>query len=316
MSLRGVGGDEGGAGLRMGFVGVSTAGSSILAVFPAWAGVLGLPTRTLVGHDVPLDAPPERYRELVSTIAANSDELGALVTTHKVAVHDAAGDLFDALDEAALAFGEVSCIAKRDERLLGSAKDPLTARLALEEFLPADHFATTGAAALVLGSGGAGTALSSQLAVRPDRPGEVVCTALDEAALHHARRVHERCGVPDGLVRYVRTPSPQDVAALVEALPPASLVVNATGMGKDRPGSPLPSGTRLPADGYVWDFNYRGSLELLAQARAQEATQHLHVEDGWRYFVHGWSQAVAEVFGVPMPPETVAELARVAAGTR
>jgi shikimate dehydrogenase len=303
-------------GLRMGFVGVSTGGSSILTVFPVWADVLGLPTRTLVGHDVALDAPPGAYRELVSAIAVDDDELGALVTTHKVSVHDTCADLFDELDANAQAFGEISCISKRDGRLLGSAKDPLTARLALEEFLPADHFARTGAAALVLGSGGAGTALSQQLGVRTDRPSEVVCTALDRRPLDHARAVHERSGVPDGLVRYLPTAGPDDVAALVEALPPGSLVVNATGMGKDRPGSPVPDGTTFPRDAYVWDFNYRGSLELLAQARAQESARGLRVEDGWRYFVHGWSQAVAEVFDVPMPPETVDELGRVAARTR
>lgn len=307
------------AGLRMGFVGVSTGGSSILKVFPLWADVLGLPTRTLVGHDVPLDAPPATYRDLVSAIAADDQELGALVTTHKVAVHDTCADLFDELDELAQTFGEVSCIAKRDGRLLGSAKDPITARLALEEFLPADHFASTGATALVLGSGGAGTALSQQLGVRDDRPGQVVCTALEQAQLDHTRDVHERSGVPAGLVRYVRTARPDDVADLVAALPAGSLVVNATGMGKDRPGSPVPDGVVLPRDGYVWDFNYRGSLELLAQARAQQARpdgRGLHVEDGWRYFVHGWSQAVAEVFDVPMPPETVDELGRAAVGTR
>ena len=303
-------------GLRMGFVGVSTGGSSILRVFPLWADVLGLPTRTLVGHDVPLDAPPATYRALVAAIAADNEELGALVTTHKVAVHDTCADLFDELDELARTFGEVSCIAKRDGRLVGSAKDPVTARLALEEFLPADHFASTGAAALVLGSGGAGTALSQQLLVRGDRPSQVVCTALEQAPLDHARSVHERSGVPGGLVRYVATSAPDDVAELVAALPPGSLVVNATGMGKDRPGSPVPDRTPFPRDGYVWDFNYRGSLELLAQARAQQPGRGLHVEDGWRYFVHGWSQAVADVFDVPMPPETVDELGRVAAGTR
>lgn len=38
----------------MGFVGVSTGSSSINQVFPLWADILGLPTRTLVGHDMPL----------------------------------------------------------------------------------------------------------------------------------------------------------------------------------------------------------------------------------------------------------------------
>ena len=144
----------------MGFVGVSTGGSSIRTVFPEWADALGLPTRTLVGHDIALDSPPLVYREVVETIRGDPRHWGALVTTHKMAVYAAAADLFDECDELAETFGEISCIAKRRERLVGSAKDPVTARLALDEFLAPDHFAQSGGAALILGSGGAGTALS------------------------------------------------------------------------------------------------------------------------------------------------------------
>ena len=100
-----------------------------------------------------------------------------------MAVHAAAADLFDELDDLATTFGEISCVAKRGERLIGSAKDPVTARLALEEFLPADHFGTSGGEALILGSGGAGTALSQQLGVRADRPTAITCTALTAAGL-------------------------------------------------------------------------------------------------------------------------------------
>ena len=100
------------------------------------------------------------------------------------------------------------------------------------------------------------------------------------------------------------------------ALPPASLVVNATGMGKDRPGSPVSTDVRFPERGVVWEFNYRGPLDFWHQALAQQEERSLHVEDGWRYFVHGWTQAVAEVFDVPMPAATVAELGRIAAEHR
>jgi shikimate dehydrogenase len=66
----------------------------------------------------------------------------------------------------------------------------------------------------------------------------------------------------------------------------------------------------------VWEFNYRGSLDFLHQAQRQRDVRGLQIEDGWRYFVHGWTQAVAEVFDVPMPPETVDELGRIAARLR
>ena len=305
-----------GAESYMGFVGVSTGGSSIRKVFPEWADALGLPTRTLIGHDLALDSPPEVYREVVEAIRDDSEHWGALVTTHKMAVHAAARDLFDDCDELAETFGEISCIAKRGDRLVGSAKDPVTARLALEEFLTPDHFARTGGAALILGSGGAGTALSYQLGVREDRPEQIICTALSAEPLDHARQIHERAELATDLVRYVLTAGADDVDNLVESLPPASLVVNATGMGKDRPGSPVSAGVGFPKRGVVWEFNYRGPLDFWHQALAQQEEQQLQVEDGWRYFVHGWTQAVAEVFDIPMPPETVDELGRIAARFR
>ena len=308
--------EPGDPGTHMGFVGVSTAGSSIRTVFPHWADALGLPTRVLVGHDVPLDAPSTTYRDLVTAIADNPRHWGALVTTHKMAVHDAAADLFDELDDLATTFGEISCVTKRGDRLVGSAKDPVTARLAVEEILPADHFATSSAEAQILGSGGAGTALSQQLGVRADRPAAITCTAVTAAALDHARAVHERSELPADLVRYVVTRDPDHTDALLASLPAGSLVVNATGMGKDRPGSPLGPEAVFPRDGVVWEFNYRGSLEFWHQALAQRNDRSLRVHDGWRYFVHGWTQAVADVFGVAMLPATIDELGAIAARNR
>lgn len=305
-----------GNGTYMGFVGVTTGGSSIMKVFPKWADVLGLPTSTLIGHDIDMGAPREVYRDVVGSIKDDPDHWGALVTTHKIAVFESASDLFDDLDDLARTFGEISSIAKRGKRLTGAAKDPVTVRLALEDFLPSDHFATSGAAALVLGSGGSGCALSHQLGVRDDQPSRVICTARSHHKLDHQRELHERAGIDADLMQYVITPSPEDVDDILGALPPSSLVVNATGMGKDRPGSPISDAGRFPENGLVWEFNYRGSLEFLHQARHQQADRGLVVEDGWRYFVHGWTQVIADVFDIPMPRETVDELARVAAGVR
>jgi shikimate 5-dehydrogenase len=107
-----------------------------------------------------------------------------------------------------------------------------------------------------------------------------------------------------------------DGTAELAALPPGSLVVNATGMGKDRPGSPLPSAARFPERAVVWELNYRGPLEFLAQARGQEKERDLTVVDGWRYFIHGWSQVVAEVFDLEMKPALVARLAEAAESVR
>jgi shikimate dehydrogenase len=297
---------------RMRFVGVSTASSSIMKVFPLWSDLLGLDAE-LVGLDLPLDAPAEAYRQAVAEIRDDPACAGALVTTHKIAVFDAARDLFDHLDEFAASVGEVSSIAVRDGRVLGAAKDPITAGLALEEVLADDHFAD-GAEVLCLGAGGAGTAIGWYLGQRKDAPVRMTFVDVESARLEHLRQVL-RAHAPHVELRTLPA-GEADVAAELAALPAGSLVVNATGLGKVRPGSPLPASARFPARSVVWELNYRGSLEFLAQAREQQAERELTVIDGWRYFIHGWSQVIAEVFELPMEPARVADLAEAAESVR
>ena len=100
-------------------------------------------------------------------------------------------------------------------------------------------------------------------------------------------------------------------------LSPGSLVINATGLGKDAPGSPLTDAARFPERGIAWDLNYRGDLVFLDQARAQASRRALQVEDGWTYFLHGWTQVIAEVFHIDIPVrgpefEALSEIAQVA----
>jgi shikimate 5-dehydrogenase len=298
----------------MGFIGVSTGGSLIMKVFPAWAEILGLPTNRLVGFDVVPGSPDEVYVDLVQRLRDDPDYRGALVTTHKMAVYRAASQLFDEFDDFALACKEVSSIAKRDggKRLLGGAKDPITAGLALEQFLPADYFASTGASMVILGAGGSGTALSWYMQDRPDRPERITVTARRQASLDQLRAIHDARGTSPDAIDYVLAPRPEDVDAILAAQPAGTVVVNATGMGKDIPGSPLSDAVVFPQDGYVWEFNYRGSLEFMHQALAQAEARNLTVVDGWDYFIHGWSQVVAEVFELELTPERFEAMSKAA----
>lgn len=295
---------------RMGFVGVTTSGSSIMQIFPVWATELGLPTSQLDGHDVAIGASSAEYRALVTTIRDDPEHRGALVTTHKMALFAAAHDLFDELDEFALACGEVSSIAKRDGRLLGHAKDPLTVGLALDEFVAADAFVSE-RDAVILGAGGAGLALSWHLAQRNDVPRRIVVSDTDRSRLDHLADVHAILGTDAGLLHLVDA-SDESMRTLFATLAHGSLVVNASGLGKDRPGSPLPDDIDFPPSAVVWEFNYRGSLEFLAHARDQAERNGLTVVDGWRYFIHGWTQVIGEVFEVDMTPKTVERLAQLA----
>jgi shikimate 5-dehydrogenase len=285
------------------FIGVTTAQSSIMRVFPEWARALGLGDVEIRGLDFPPHAPPARYREAVAFLKADPLSRGALVTTHKLDLFAACRDLFDEIDLHAALMAETSCLSKRDGRLICHAKDPITSGLALDGFLPEGHFARTGAELFAMGAGGSTLAMTwhlTQAARGADRPRRIVVSDIDAGRLDHVRAIQARIasGVP---VDCVRVAGAADNDAALAALPPGSLVVNATGLGKDRPGSPLTDAAVFPEGGVAWELNYRGDLVFLAQAWAQAAARGLQVEDGWTYFLHGWTQVIAEVFDRPIP---------------
>ena len=117
-------------------------------------------------------------------------------------------------------------------------------------------------------------------------------------------------------VEYVHNADPAENDRLMAEMPPGSLVVNGTGMGKDSPGSPVTDQGVFPERARVWELNYRGELDFLHQARRQEAARALFIEDGWRYFVHGWTCVIEEVFAVEMTPRLVGELSELALAAR
>jgi len=299
------------------FIGVTTGRSSIRTVFPRWAAELGLDGARLEGIDLPLHAPREQYREVVDFIAGDPLSLGALVTTHKIDLYEACQDQFDVVDPHARLMGEVSCLSKREGELVCHAKDPISSGLALEALLPPRHFERTGAEVLLMGAGGSAIAISWYLS-RPergaDRPSRIIVSNRSPQRLEHLRAVHAELGT-DVPVDLLHTPAPTDNDAVLAGLRPGALVVNATGLGKDAPGSPLTDAAVFPDAAIAWDLNYRGDLVFLDQARA---AGHVEVVDGWVYFLHGWTQVIAEVFDIDIPtsgPDFDA-LGRIAAETR
>lgn len=295
------------------FVGVSTDGSFIQDLFPVWSDMLDLGAE-LVGFDAPLDASPEVYRRVVRHLRDDPLAEGALVTSHKLDLLEAARDLIDDLDRNARLLHEVSCLSVEDGRLHGRALDPITAGMALRAWLPDDHFRSSGAEVLCLGAGGAGAAIAVHLCTgRPDGDHPAKFTAVDvrERRLDHLRDIRAELDT-DVIFRYELNEDPARNDELVAALPAGSLVINATGMGKDRPGSPLTDEVEFPRDGYAWELNYRGERRFMTQAERGAAGRNVHVEDGWRYFLHGWSEVIAEVFDVHIDDTTFTELADAA----
>ncbi|WP_248323465.1 MULTISPECIES: shikimate dehydrogenase [unclassified Caballeronia] len=282
------------------FIGVTTAQSSIMRVFPEWARHLGLGDVQMKGIDFAPHAEPEAYREAVRFLRDDPLSLGALVTTHKIDLYAACHDLFDEIDEYAQAMNETSCLSKRDGKFVCHAKDPITAGFALDGFLPAQHFATSDAEVFVMGAGGSAIAITWHLMQTKrgaDRPAKVIVSDPSHERLQEIERIHGELnlGVP---CEYVPVSQPDDNDRVTARLSPGALVINATGLGKDRPGSPLTDAAVFPEHAILWELNYRGDLVFLDQARAQRERRHLQVEDGWTYFIYGWTRVMAEVFHV------------------
>ena len=297
------------------FIGVTSSQSKIMEVFPLWLEALNLPPTEIRGYDIQVNGPREEYRAIVAHIKEDENALGALVTTHKIDILKAAGDFFDFLDTYAELFGEISSISKRVGALRGHAKDPITVGLALDSFLPGNYWQDyPDAQVFIMGAGGSGIALSAHLMKKEhgrNIPSKIIISNRREERLLHCRQVHERLGRTTA-VEYVQVTGLAVNDRVLENLPPGSLIVNATGMGKDRPGSPLSDGAVFPEGSFVWEFNYRGSLEFLYQAELQKENRKLNLEDGWSYFIYGWNCVICEVFDIYISCEDIARMGKIA----
>jgi shikimate 5-dehydrogenase len=302
------------------FIGVTTGSSSIRTVFPQWAKRLGIHDVELVGIDLPPHAPPEHYRAVVQFLKDDQLSVGGLVTTHKIDLYLATEDLFDYVDPLARLMGEVSCLSNKDGQFRGHAKDPYSSGLALDAFLPPGYWSANTSDVFIIGAGGSAIAIDWYLSRPerdPDRPRRVVVSDRSPARLEKLRKIHEQsaCGVP---LETVLAPRPTNNDDALLTLPSYSVVINATGLGKDAPGSPLTDDALFPPYSIVWDLNYRGDFVFLDQARKQQNERFLGVEDGWIYFIHGWTQVISEVFHLNIPtsgPE-FDQLADIAAASR
>jgi shikimate dehydrogenase len=299
------------------FVGVTTTKSSIMKVFPKWSDILGLGA-DIVGYDAPIHAPAEVYRTIVQHIKDDPLSMGALVTTHKIDLLDATRDMFDYLDPHAELCGEISCIAKRDGRLEGYAKDPITSGLSWKAFVEPGYWGENNADVMCLGAGGSAVAISVYVANLPDaadHPRRFVTVNRSQPRLDKLRAIHEQLDT-DIIFEYIFNEDPHKNDEIMATLPSGSMVINATGMGKDRPGSPLTNKGVFPENGLVWELNYRGELDFLHQAERQSEKCNIVIEDGWIYFLHGWTQVIAEVFHLDLTPEIFAQLDEAASSLR
>ncbi len=300
------------------FVGVTTGQSSIMKVFPRWMEALGRLDVVIEGIDHKPHDERQAYRRTVTQMKYDPLSLGALVTTHKIDLLEAARDMFDELHSSSQLTGEVSSISKRDGKLWGHAKDPITSGLSLDAFLEPGYFARTGGDFLCFGAGGSGKAMALHFINkkdRGDRPKRFIVTNRSEGRLLGMKAMVESLETDIEFI-FVHTADPRVNDMVMVSLPEGSIVVNATGMGKDAPGSPVTGNGVFPLNGIAWEINYRGELDFWHQAMAQKESRNLFIEDGWLYFVHGWTQVIAEVLHIDLDPDTFNHLNQLASDLR
>jgi shikimate dehydrogenase len=286
------------------FLGISTAGSLAHRTFPGWSQLF-CPGAVMRGADLPADASPAGFRDLVAAMTANPRVLGAVVTSHKLRLFRACQDLVDYAEPLVALTQEIAGINTRD-RVRAFARDAQSLDIILDGI--GGQAGQGPRPVLCIGAGGAAIAL--MLAMRLDiagtlaaqRPviragratrGPLTIVGRDQESLDNVRAVRDRCGIPAGGAGLLLAPGQDAVARHVGSAAPRTVVINATGLGKIQPGSPMPDEAPFPPESVAWDFNYRGPLTFLGQARrAGVAT-----EDGWDYFVAGWSAALAAITG-------------------
>jgi shikimate 5-dehydrogenase len=296
------------------FIGVTTTKSSIMKVFPKWAKALELKDAVIKGIDFKPHSSAEEYREAVEFIKNDPLSLGALVTTHKIDLFRTCKDLFEYVDPYAEKLGEVSSISKKDGKLCAHAKDPISSGLALENFVPANYWNDYDGDVLLLGAGGSTLAMCvyfAQEKFKNNVPKHIIIANRSVPRLESAKAILNGIN-PMINLEYVHNPTPEDNDKTLASLKPHSLIVNATGLGKDGPGSPLTNNCQFPENSLVWEINYRGDLLFKEQADKQAAAKNLHVEDGWIYFIHGWTQVISEVFHIEIKGELLEKLSQIA----
>ncbi len=296
------------------FIGVTTGQSSIMKVFPKWSEYLGL-SAVIKGFDFEPHASAEEYRRAVTFIKEDPLSLGALVTTHKIDLYQSCKDLFDYLDPFAVQLGEISSISKKDGLLCGHAKDPISSGLALEQFVSEGYWLNhRDSEVLLLGAGGAALAMGvclTQKSKGENVPKKIIIANRSIPRLRSAEQVLKSLNEKTEFV-FLHNPTAEDNDRTLSQMPRGSLIVNATGLGKDAVGSPITDHAVFPEEGLIWEINYRGKLIFMEQAEAQKVERNLVIVDGWEYFIYGWTQVISEVFHINIDTDKLEQLSRLA----
>lgn len=156
--------------------------------------------------------------------------------------------MFDAIAPFAALMRETSCISKGNGKLVCHAKDPISSGLSMDGFLGVDHFVRTRADVFLIRAGGSPIALTRHL-MRQSRgavvPRRIAVSNRRQYRLGDIAKVQSPIDM-SVMLDYVLPPRSTQNDEVLPSLRPGSLVINATGLGKDAPGSLLSDAATFP----------------------------------------------------------------------
>lgn len=283
---------------KMCFIGVTATKSIINKIFPRWMELLNC-NLTLECVDIPMGANVDVYRQCVNNIKTNANIKGALVTTHKIPIYSASNDLFDDLLDNARKFQEIGCIYKRNGRLIGEATDIITVKNAFKDIWFSQEYEKKNRVQIcIFGCGGAGVALAhAVLSLNYSNVIKIFMVDNNPERLAKAKLTLS-CYDAKSMISYNLSKGISDNDNIVSALIENAIVVNATGLGKDLPGSPITENVIFPNKGCLWEFNYRGNLMFLDIAQKHAKQYDLTIFNGFNYFVYGWLTVISRVLNI------------------
>ncbi len=304
------------------FIGVTTAQSAMTRILPMWAQAWGLEL-DLIGIDLPINASSALYQNAILNFKKDPKAIGAVVTTHKLNLFKHASHLFDDFDQLSKLTKEICVITNKDSKLIGLANpDCLQNTLGLKNVLASDHWHQYKSDVLCFGAGGVASSIALSLLYdfesasplnhkRISTPRKILLVDIDQEQLQSiASLLNPLKGSVE--IQYIHQSNASDNDQLVANLPKGSLIINATGMGKDLSGSPLTEKASFPQQSIIWDLNYRGERLFLQQAKSQEIAQNLNIHDDWLCFLYGWTQAIGLALGQTFSQQQFLQLAKIA----
>jgi shikimate 5-dehydrogenase len=278
------------------FLGVRTDGSASHKAFPAWMKAIDW-SATLIGVDIPLNSDCVRYSKFLDRMRNDPHCAGAQVTSHKVRVFECLADDLDNVDNDARSLGEVGAISVSGGTLTGFSPDMMALSRELTHFLIPDGLRRYPREVVILGGGGAGRAVALTSArFGGDIVPKITITESDSEIEADLKTRLLASLTSAGRARLEIRPGAEN-DEIVSNAPAGSLIVNATGRGKDTVGSPVSAKAVFPVQSIACDLNYRGDLHFLRQALAQRHSSGVRAVDGWDYFLRNWFVCLQRLAG-------------------